>query len=492
MITIRFTHQPFTHGSCGVCVFSNAFEDARGFDEKMYQCLQHAQKTTWFKAKHAEVVEILDAQQKYERIVFAGLGTSIDLSHLNLYEVGGALMRHMLKTPASQLSIMAPSLTDAQRVDLAFGLYLRQWRFNRLRTNFQPHENVSLTEICIVADHPEEAQKRFDQHEKIIADCTMFARDLAASPGNILTPESFKDEIVKLQSDGLEVEVLDRAQLTEMGAHALLGVAQGSEFPPYLVVMRWKGSAIATEAPVALVGKGVTFDSGGLSLKPANAMMDMKQDMTGAAVVTAVMRACALRKVNSNVVGCVALVENMPSGRAQRPGDVVKTLSGKTVEVLNTDAEGRLILIDALWYIQKNYQPRWMIDVATLTGAIHVALGNAYAGLFSNDENLTHQLLSIGKDVGEELWHMPLHDDYDKAMRSPIADFANIPHASGVGAGSATAAQFLKNFVNNTPWAHIDIAGVDFVKEDKALTPKGPNAFGVRLLSRLIDENAQK
>jgi leucyl aminopeptidase len=283
--------------------------------------------------------------------------------------------------------------------------------------------------------------------------------------------------------------VLGKAEMTKLGMGALLGVGQGSANESQLVVMQWKGNPKSKDKPLAILGKGVTFDTGGISIKPAAGMEDMKWDMGGSAVVIGLMRALAGRKAKVNVVGVVGLVENMPSGTAQRPGDVVRSMSGQTIEVINTDAEGRLVLADALWYTQQRFKPEFMIDLATLTGAIIIALADQHAGLFSNNDQLSDRLIAAGKATGEPLWRFPLTDEYDKMINSDIADMQNV---GGRGAGSITAAQFLLRFVNKVPWAHLDIAGMAWSKADKPITPKGATAFGVRLLNRFLADNYEK
>jgi leucyl aminopeptidase len=311
------------------------------------------------------------------------------------------------------------------------------------------------------------------------------ARDLASEPANVLTPVEMASRIEKLRELGLGVEVVGPETMVELGFGALMGVAQGSANPPRMVIMRWDGGA-AGEKPLAFIGKGVTFDSGGISIKPAAGMEDMKWDMAGAAAVTGLMAALAGRKAAVNAIGLVGLVENMPSGTAQRPGDVVHSYSGQTIEVLNTDAEGRLVLADVLWYCQEKFAPRFMIDLATLTGAIIVSLGHEHAGIFSNDDDLSAKLLASGLATGEKLWRMPMGPDYDKQLKSDIADMKNITGRPG---GSITAAQFLARFVNEKPWAHLDIAGTAWATKDHPTVPKGATGFGVRLLDRLVADH---
>jgi leucyl aminopeptidase len=304
----------------------------------------------------------------------------------------------------------------------------------------------------------------------------------------VIYPETLAQQAKTLAKYGVKVEVLDKRQMKALGMGALLGVAQGSVQDPRLVVMRWNGGGKGKGAgqPLAFLGKGVTFDTGGISIKPSKGMEDMKWDMAGAATVIGLMKALALRKAKVDVVGVVGLVENMPSGNAQRPGDVVKSMSGQTVEVINTDAEGRLVLADALWYTQQRFKPRFMVDLATLTGAIIVSLGHHQAGLFANDDKLADRLRAAGEAVNERLWRMPLGPEYDKQIASNIADMKNI--SDGGGAGSITAAQFLQRFVNDVPWAHLDIAGTAWSGKDAPTTPKGATAFGVRLLDQFVSE----
>ncbi len=322
---------------------------------------------------------------------------------------------------------------------------------------------------------------------KSLEEGTFFARDLVSEPGNILHPDEYAKRINSLKKVGLKVNIYDEKKLKKLGMNTLLGVGQGSIRGSYLVTMEWKGLKNSSK-PLAFVGKGVCFDTGGISLKPAKFMEDMTYDMAGSAVVVGLMKNLALRKAKINAVGVVGLVENMPGGNAQRPGDIVKSYSGKTVEVLNTDAEGRLVLADAITYTEKKFKPRFIIDLATLTGAIIVSLGSEYAGLFSNDDKLSKQLINAGEEVDEKVWRMPLNKNYDKLIDSKNADMQNINYVGG--AGSTTAAQFLQRFIlNKTPWAHLDIAGMAFSKYGGALNSGGATGYGVRLLNQLIEDN---
>ena len=321
---------------------------------------------------------------------------------------------------------------------------------------------------------------------KAIEEGTFYARDLVSEPGNILHPDEYAKRINSLKKIGLKINIFDEKKLKKLGMNTLLGVGQASIRGSYLVTMEWKGLK-SNSQPLAFVGKGVCFDTGGISLKPAKFMEDMTYDMAGSATVVGLMKTLAKRKAKVNAVGVVGLVENMPGGNAQRPGDIVKSYSGKTVEVLNTDAEGRLVLADALTYTEEKYKPKFIIDLATLTGAIIVSLGSEYAGLFSNDDKLSNQLIDVGQKTEEKVWRMPLNKNYDKLIDSKNADMQNINYVGG--AGSTTAAQFLQRFIlNKTPWAHLDIAGMAFSKYGGALNSSGATGYGVRLLNKLVED----
>jgi leucyl aminopeptidase len=365
------------------------------------------------------------------------------------------------------------------------GLKLKSYKFNKYKTKNEKR----LISINILGNK----NKTTSQNQlkfKALEEGTFYARDLVSEPGNILHPDEYAKRLNSLKRDGLKVNIYDEKKLKKMGMNALLGVGMGSIRGSYLVTMEWNGLKNNSK-PLAFVGKGVTFDTGGYSLKPARFMEDMTYDMAGSAAVVGLMKSLALRKAKINAVGVVGLVENMVSGDAQRPGDIVKSYSGKTIEVLNTDAEGRLVLADALTFTEKKFKPKFMVDLATLTGAIIVSLGSEYAGLFSNDDKLSKQILSAGEKVEEKLWRMPLHKNYDKLMNSKNADMQNINYVGG--AGSTTAAQFLQRFIlNKTPWAHLDIAGMAFSKYGGALNSGGATGFGVRLLNKLIEENYEQ
>jgi len=362
------------------------------------------------------------------------------------------------------------------------GLKLKSYEFNKYKTQ----KDTRLISIKVLGNKNKSSvqnQLKF----KALEEGIFYAKDLVSEPGNILHPDEYAKRLNSLRKDGLKVNIYDEKKLKKLGMNALLGVGQGSTKGSYLVTMEWNG-AKNNSKPLAFVGKGVTFDTGGYSLKPAKFMEDMTYDMAGSAAVVGLMKNLALRKAKINAVGVVGLVENMVSGDAQRPGDIVKSYSGKTIEVLNTDAEGRLVLADALTFTEKKFKPKFIVDLATLTGAIIVSLGSEYAGLFSNDDKLSKQILNVGEKVEEKLWRMPLHKNYDKLMNSKNADMQNINYIGG--AGSTTAAQFLQRFIlNKTPWAHLDIAGMAFSKYGGALNSGGATGFGIRLLNKLIEEH---
>ncbi len=362
------------------------------------------------------------------------------------------------------------------------GLKLKSYEFKKYKTK-KDSRQILINVLGNKNKPSSQNQLKF----KAIEEGTFYARDLVSEPGNILHPDEYAKRLNLLKKDGLKITIYDQKKLKKMGMNALLGVGMGSIRGSYLVTLEWNG-AKDNSKPLAFVGKGVTFDTGGYSLKPARFMEDMTYDMAGSAAVVGLMKSLALRKAKINAVGVVGLVENMVSGVAQRPGDIVKSYSGKTIEVLNTDAEGRLVLADALTFTEKKFKPKFIVDLATLTGAIIVCLGSEYAGLFSNDDKLSKQILNAGNTVEEKLWRMPLHKNYDKLMNSKNADMQNINYVGG--AGSTTAAQFLQRFIlNKTPWAHLDIAGMAFSKYGGALNSGGATGFGVRLLNQMIEEN---
>ncbi len=374
--------------------------------------------------------------------------------------------------------------------DFAMGLRLRAYSFENYKTKKKENGNSNGDgdfDIAIAVADPAAARKAFVRGEAIATGVNL-ARDLVNEPANILYPVTYAERCKALTKLGVKVEILDERAMKRLGMGALLGVGQGSENPSRMVVMRWNGAG-AKEQPVAFIGKGVTFDTGGISIKPAGGMEDMKGDMAGSACVVGLMHALAARKAKVNAIGAIGLVENMPDGKAQRPGDIVTTMSGQTVEVINTDAEGRLVLADVLWYIQDKYKPQFMVNLATLTGAILIALGKEYAGMFCNDDALAEKLRAVGEATGEKVWRMPLGDAYDKMLDSKFADMKNI---GGRHAGSITAAQFLQRFVNKVPWSHLDIAGTGMAANQTETNQSWGSGWGVRLLDRLVADHYEK
>ena len=445
-----------------------------------------------FHGKKNELVPVIGPPGlPVSRIVLVGLGKPKAVDARLLEDLGGTLAAHLNSAGESEATFAvdlgdgAPVKPAEAAARLAYGAALRSYRFDKYRTKQKPEQKPSLSSITVSAASPGEAKQAY-QALGAAAEAVAFTRDLVSEPANELYPESMAERASALAGPdlpGLTVEVLDENRLSELGMGALLGVAQGSVRPPRVVVMQYRGVA-ADVAPLAFIGKGVTFDTGGISIKPAGGMWDMKWDMAGAGVVIGLMRLLAARRARVNAVGLVGLVENMPSGAAQRPGDIVRSMSGQTIEVLNTDAEGRLVLADVLWYCQDRFKPKAMIDLATLTGAVIVALGHENAGLFANNDELAERLVAAGKAVGEPVWRLPLAESYDRAIDSDAADVKNI--AGDRAAGSIIGAQFVQRFVNNVPWAHLDIAGVAWSKKDAPTVPKGATAFGVRLLDRFV------
>ena len=367
------------------------------------------------------------------------------------------------------------------------GCFLKKYSFTKYKTIFKKNENAKEIINLLITSSNKNFFIKIKNNIENIVNGVFLTRDLVSEPPNYLNPEKFVSEIKKLSKLGLKVDVFDYTKMKKIGMNALLGVAQGSKNLPYFVTITWKPNNSKNKKPLSFIGKGVCFDTGGISLKPAKFMEDMKYDMAGAGAVVGLMKTLALRKSKSYVVGAVALVENMPGGSAQRPGDIVKSYSGKTIEVLNTDAEGRLILADAIYYIDEQYKPELIVDLATLTGAIVVSLGSEYAGLFSNNDKLSEKLIKAGEIENEKLWRFPLHKNYDKLMDSKVADMQNINYSGG--AGSITAAQFLQRFLKNgTPWAHLDIAGMAWTKKDLETIPTGATGYGVKLLNKFVEK----
>ena len=445
-----------------------------------------------FTGKNRSTLDILvPTGLKALRLIAIGLGKADKDKPTDFVKLGGLAMSKM-PSSATDVTIFAELPSGAmdaeQAADFAIGLQLRNYTFDRYKTKAkEDEEKPAKANVTIgVADLAD--ARRMWSKRKPVADGAIIARDLVNEPANVLFPEEFAKRAGALKKLGVNVEVLNPAALKKLGMHAMLGVAQGSGHPCRLVVMRWNGGKRA-DAPLAFIGKGVTFDTGGISIKPAQSMEDMKGDMAGAACVVGLMHALAARKAKVNAIGVIGAVENMPDGLAQRPGDIVTSMSGQTIEIINTDAEGRLVLGDVLWYTMKRFKPKFMIDLATLTGAIIVALGQEYAGLFSNDDELSERLRKAGEASGEKVWRMPLGPEYDKMIDSKFADMKN---TGGRYGSSITAAQFLHRFVEKTPWVHLDIAGTGIGSPQTDTNKSWGSGWGVRLLDRLVADNYEK
>ncbi|MBE6452918.1 MAG: leucyl aminopeptidase [Alphaproteobacteria bacterium] len=434
------------------------------------------------------VGSIMDICRIKDRILVLGVGKSP--TEVQIQTAGAGLYSKLLKSEKALIlvePIKSSKLSDEQIAhNLAFGLLLGSYRFDKYFTRKKPEDYPTLEQIIFNVKNPEKTNKNF-KHYIALANAVRYGRDLCNEPANHLTPAIFADDIKRLEYLGLEVEILGQQELKEHNFNLLLSVAQGSQQEPKVAIIKWRGKPNSNQWDLGLVGKGVTFDSGGISIKPASGMEDMKQDMTGAAVVVSSLKALALQCAPENVIGVVGLVENMPSGTATHPGDIVTSMSGQTVEIINTDAEGRLVLADCLWFIQQQYGVKKIIDIATLTGATMRALGEEYAGLFSNNDTLAKDLIIAGDKSGEKLWRLPINKGYDKKINSDIADMKNI---GGSLAGGSTAACFLQRYIKeDTKWAHLDIAGVDKENTGKPICPKGATAFGIRLLNHFILNN---
>jgi leucyl aminopeptidase len=443
-----------------------------------------------FTGKARSVLDILaPAGLEVERLIVVGLGKAEeipDLGETDWSVLGGIVMGALGKSASAHVCLETPAGEVAAEHAAAFavGMKLRGYTFDRYKTRNDDDTPAKAARIDISLEDTKAAKKAFAD-EDAVSDGTLLARDLVNEPANVLTTLEFAARAEALSKLGVEVEILDEKAMKKLKMNALLGVAQGSEMPPRLVIMRWNGGK-KNDAPLAFVGKGVVFDTGGISIKPAGGMEDMKGDMGGAAAVTGLMHALAARKAKVNAVGVIGLVENMPDGKAQRPGDIVTAMSGSTIEIINTDAEGRLVLADALWYTQDRFKPAFMINLATLTGAIIVALGNQHAGIFSNNDELAERLAAAGIASDEKVWRLPLSKEYDKLIDTPNADMKN---TGGRTAGSITAAQFLQRFVNDVPWVHIDVAGTAMGSPKTEISKTWASGFGVRLLDRLVRDN---
>jgi leucyl aminopeptidase len=437
-----------------------------------------------FKGAKGQAVELVaPANLHASPLLLIGAGAQDAFTAQGAETAGAEAYKAVKTSGATTLELRFSDLAPDHLAKAAFGVRLAAYRFDKYLTREKPEKKPSIQTTRVVADDPDAVIAAFEPLSGL-AEAVAFTRDLVSEPANILYPDEFAQRVKALERLGLEVEILDEPAMAALGMGSLLGVGQGSVRDSRLVVVQWKGAADPAAQPIAFIGKGVCFDTGGISIKPAEGMEDMKWDMGGAGAVAGLMYALAARKAKVNAVGILGLVENMPDGNAQRPGDIVTSMSGQTIEVINTDAEGRLVLADAIWYCQDRFKPKFMIDLATLTGAIIVALGNDYAGLFSNNDNLSAELLAAGAAEGENLWRMPLPPQYDKMLDTLAADMKNIGGRAG---GSITAALFIQRFVNGLPWAHLDIASTAWKKPSTNPTiPDGASGFGVRLLNRLV------
>jgi leucyl aminopeptidase len=472
---------------------------AGDLDKKSKGVLAKAAEITGFKGKKDQFVDLIAPQGlNFARVILAGTDKSASFGQEDWLNLGGSV-RGLLtgkEAPAAHIFLESADgkIAGADAASFALGALLRGYKFKKYKSKAKKKNGAeandrSLKKIVIHCDDPKAANQAFVSARAILDGVTL-ARDLVNEPANILGPAEFAARAKALTKFGVRVEVLGLKALQKLGMNALLAVGQGSEKPSHVVVMQWRGAGPKGGAPIALVGKGVTFDTGGISLKPAAGMEDMKGDMGGAACVVGLMQALAERKAKVNAVGIIGLVENMPSGRAQRPGDVVTAMSGQTIEVLNTDAEGRMVLADCLWYVQERFKPKAIVDLATLTGAVMVALGKEHAGLFSNNDELSGWLTEAGNVTGERLWRLPLGPKYDKMIDSKVADMKN---TGGKWGGSISAAQFLQRFIKDgTPWAHLDIAGTAMSSVDSEINRSWGSGFGVRLLDRLISDHYER
>ena len=459
-----------------------------GLDPNAATLAARAAEAQRFEREAAAIAETFVPEgNRVRRLLLVGIGAKGPDEGL-FEKVGGALAAKLLTSGETRLVVDLSGLglgaEAAARV--GFGAAARSWRYDIYRTKLSAKAKPTLEEVILVGAG-DGAEAEWDRRSALLEGIS-FTRELVTEPANIIYPESFVERCRKqLDGTGVEIEVLDEEQMRALGMGALLGVGQGSVRPPRLLAMRWNGAGDPNRKPVVFIGKGITFDTGGISIKPGAGMEAMKWDMGGGGAVAGAMKAIAGRNAKANVVGICVLAENMPDGNAQRPGDVVTSMSGQTIEVINTDAEGRLVLCDAMTWAQRQYKPEYVIDLATLTGAMIIALGNEYAGLFSNDDGLAQKLTAAGQATGDRLWRFPIGDAYDKLIDSPIADIKNVGPRE---AGSITAAQFLHRFVEEgVKWAHLDIAGTVWANKPGSLWDKGATGFGVALLDRFVADN---
>ncbi len=450
--------------------------------------LKRAIEASRFGGKPGQTLEIMaPAGSDAPRFVLFGLGDKDKLEAKILEKAAAAVVSKILLSGEASIALRLDGVADAEGAARAgLGARMAAYRFDDYRTKLSEDKRPSLDTVTIAADDVAAVESAWESWGAVAAGVDL-ARQVTNQPPNVLNPETYAKQIEGLAEHGLEIEILDEAKMAELGMDMLLGVGQGSQFESHIAIMKWNGGA-ADEKPLLFVGKGLTFDSGGISIKPSAGMDEMKGDMGGSASVVGLMRALAGRKAKVNAIGIVGLVENMPGGNAQRPGDIVKSMSGQTVEILNTDAEGRLVLGDVLWYSQERFDPKLIIDLATLTGAMLIALGNSRAGIFTNSDEIAAQLSSAGDASDEPVWRLPLGPDYEKHIETKNADIRNM--GEGRLAGSIAAAEFLKCFVNDKPWCHIDIAGTAMggMKDDPR-QPSWGTGWGVRILDRFVCDN---
>ena len=464
---------------------------AQAIDKKTKGALKRAIAAEQFTGKKGQTLVVAGAEGvSHQHVVLLGLGKAEDLKVQDFEKLGSSLISLLNQKKAGSAEVAFADVPVKKGVDaadvaaaMAQGALLSAYRFDKYLTKEPKDKKPTLKSITFTVENPAKAKKVFADAEKVAAGVYL-TRDLVSEAPNVLYPEEFARRASRLRKVGVGIDVLDVKAMTKLGMGALLGVGQGSSRPSRTVIMRWNGGKKG-EPPVAFVGKGVCFDTGGISIKSAGGMEEMKGDMGGAACVVGLMHALAARKAKVNAIGAIGLVENMPDGNAQRPGDIVTSMSGQTIEIINTDAEGRLVLADVLWYVAKKFKPKFMVDLATLTGAIMVALGTEHAGLFSNNDQLSERLTKVGAETGERVWRMPLAPEYDKLIDSQFADMKN---TGGRYGGSITAAQFLQRFVDDTPWAHLDIAGTAMGAPKTDINQSWGSGFGVRLLDRLVAE----
>jgi len=456
-----------------------------GLGQKTLNSINLAIKNENFKFNKLQTLEIISSDKLgYSKIIIIGLGEDPSISLRESDLIGGKITQLNSKTNSNIDVLVSKNISnDESMLRIGYGSILATYKFDKYKSK-KSKTNFSKTIKLVSNKNSQSLSKKFN-HNKSVAQGVFLARDLVNEPSNILNPEDYAKRIKGLSKYGLKVEVLNEVKMKKLGMDSLLGVGRGSQYDSQLVIIKWDGLKTKKTKPLCFVGKGVCFDSGGISLKPGNKMEEMIGDMGGSAAVVGLMKSLALRKAKANVVGIVGLVENMPDGTAQKPGDIVNTMSGQTIEIQNTDAEGRLVLADALWYAQDRFKPEFMIDLATLTGAIVMSLGNKMAGIFSNNDSLSDKLFIAGEESGDLVWRLPLSSSYDKMINSQFADMKNIGMG---GAGSITAAQFLKRFVNKVPWVHVDIAGTATGMEKNSINTSWATGFGVHLLDTLVSK----